>query len=381
MPEGAPPRIRSCGTACNWSKKRTWTEPSKQPFGEYLVTHLDGLRLAPSTLTSYRRNVRTHVLDYPIASVPLASVTSAMLTAHYRKLEASGLRGAKGERTGRPISARSVRYLHSIVSAALKAAVPAQIPSNPAALASPPTAKQARAPEMLCWSAAELGQFLRWSAEHGNLHVAWHVLAMTGMRRGELLGLRRRDLDLDGGKITIRRSAVPVREHGQHWAIAEGPPKSGKPRVVAIDPATVALLRSWKRDRGQLALALARPDSIVLGDLDGNHVSPERITRNFGQALARCRKVHPDLPVITLHGLRHTHVSIQLASGVPVKTVSARVGHSSPLVTMSVYAHLLEGDDEAAAQSFAAAVSEATEVSAEYHEAGQEPGQEAGEGR
>ncbi|HEY2638618.1 MAG TPA: hypothetical protein VGI66_01860 [Streptosporangiaceae bacterium] len=83
----------------------------------------------------------------------------------------------------------------------------------------------------------------------------------------------------------------------------------------------------------------------------------------------------------TVPGLRHTHVSIQLASGVPVKTVSARVGHSTPLVTMSVYAHLLEGDDEAAAESFAAAVSEATEVSAEYHEACQEPGQEAGEGR
>ena len=65
----------------------------------------------------------------------------------------------------------------------------------------------------------------------------------------------------------------------------------------------------------------------------------------------------------------------------PVKTVSARVGHSTPLVTMSVYAHLLEGDDEAAADSFAATVSEATQVSAEYHGTGQEPNQVAGERR
>jgi integrase len=268
------------------------------------------------------------------------------------------------------MSARSVRYLHSIVSAALKAAVAGgQLAVNPAARASAPTARQARAPEIACWTAAELAQFLAWSAENSPHHAKWHVLAMTGMRRGELLALRWRDIELDRGKITVRRSAAPVREHGQKGVIIEGPPKSGKPRVVAIDPATVAVLRTWKAERGSKALALAKPDAIVFGGLDGEHLSPERLTRNFGQDVARCRKVHPDLPVITLHGLRHTHVSIQLQSGVAVKTVSARVGHSTPIVTMTVYAHLLEGDDEAAAGSFAATISAASrEVANQYHE-------------
>lgn len=121
----------------------------------------------------------------------------------------------------------------------------------------------------------------------------------------------------------------------------------------------MALLRAWKRERGLLALTLARPDAIVFGTINGEHVSPEKLTRNFGQALARCRKVYPDLPVITAHGLRHTHVSVLLSGGTPVKTVSARIGHSTPMVTMSVYAHLLDGDDEAAAGSFAALVAAA----------------------
>jgi integrase len=377
-PAGAPEDMREAQAA---SGKQGYAAPSKQPFGEYLTTWLASLRLAPSTAASYKRNVRVHIAAYPIASVPLGSLTPAALTAHYRMLEASGLRGSKGERTGKPMSARSVRYLHTVVSSALKAAVMAgQIPANPAARANPPSAKQAKAPEMLAWSAAELGQFLSWSAEHSTLHTAWYVLATTGMRRGELLGLRWRDLDLDKGRITIRRSAVPVRVHGERGTITEGPPKSGKPRVVTIDSATVALLRSWKRDRGLLALTLVQADAIVFGTVNGEHLSPERVTRNFGEALAQCRKELPDLPVITLHGLRHTHVSVLLSSGVPVKTVSARIGHSTPLVTMSIYAHLLEGDDEAASDMFASLVGGA-EVAERLH--GQDPGpaQQAGEAR
>ena len=85
---------------------------------------------------------------------------------------------------------------------------------------------------------------------------------------------------------------------------------------------------------------------------------PPPLFRAPDQGVRRCRgQVQrgdgEDLPAITLHGLRHTHVSVLLSSGVPVKTVSARIGHSTPLVTMSVYAHLLAGDDEAAAGTFA----------------------------
>ena len=94
-----------------------------------------------------------------------------------------------------------------------------------------------------------------------------------------------------------------------------------------------------------LQLSFAQPDAIVFANLKGRHIAPERLTRHCGPVLARCREEHPELPVITLHGLRHTHVTILLRNGVAVKTVSARVGHSTPLITMTVYAHLMEGDD------------------------------------
>ncbi len=224
---------------------------------------------------------------------------------------------------------------------------------------------------MACWTAAELGRFLGWAREHSGLYPLWHLAAMTGCRRGELIALRWKDLDLAAGTVSVRRSAVPVREHGKRQGLREGPPKSGKPRLVRLDPTTVALLKAHKRERGELALALARPDSLVFGDLEGRYLSPEHVTKAFGDAVAKCRKeLDGDLPVITLHGLRHTHVSVLLSSGTPVKTVSSRIGHSTPLVTMSIYVHLLAGDDEAAAGTFAALVSGAAsgaEVSAEYH--------------
>ena len=130
--------------------KGSWIEPSRQPVGEYLATWLDGLRLAPSTMASYRKNVRLHVQPY-IGMLSLASLTSARLTALYRELETSGRRDQKGERTGLPLSARTVRYIDTIISAALDAGGQDEAPlleRNPAVKAKPPTVKEARSPEM-----------------------------------------------------------------------------------------------------------------------------------------------------------------------------------------------------------------------------------------
>ena len=158
-------------------------------------------------MASYRKNVRLHIAPH-IGTVPLSGLTAVRLDQPYRALEKDGRAGREGE----GLSARTVRYIHTIISAALRDAVDAGLlPANPAAKAHPPTAKQAQAPEMHPWTAPQLATFLAWSREHSELHAAWHVLAMTGMRRGELLALRWRDADLDAGTITVRRSSRSAR--------------------------------------------------------------------------------------------------------------------------------------------------------------------------
>jgi integrase len=341
------------------ARRGGYIAPSKRITGSWLDEWLGTLRLAPSSVASYRKNVRLHVQPH-IGQVPLARLSSAHLDTMYREPEASGRRDGRGG-----LSARTVRYIHTIVNAALQAAVDAEpqlLVSNPARKAHPPTAKEAQSPEMTPWTAEQLTAFLSWSAENSPLHAAWYVLAYTGMRRGELLALRWRDVDLAAGTVSIARSVGVVRSDGEPVAVIESAPKTAKSRrIIDIDPATVAVLRAWKRERGELSLVLARDSSTVFGSLEGGHLHPERFWRTFKNALARCRAELGDdaLPMITIHDLRHTHASLLLSAGEPVKTVSERLGHASVTVTLTVYGHVMPGDQKRAADRFAALIGEA----------------------
>ncbi len=269
------------------SGRGEWIEPSRQQTGAYLGDWLAGLRLAPSTVASYRKNIRLHVTPY-IGAVPLASLTPARIAALYRTLETSG---RADHREGEALSARTVRYVATILCAALTEAVAAgMLTRNPAdpKRAKPPTAKEATAPEMHPWNADQLAAFLAWSAGHSQMHAAWRMLAMTGMRRGELLALRWRDIGLDEATVSIRRSAGVVRVKDEGARIVEGPTKTNRPRVLDLDEATVTLLRAHRRERGSMVLAYARDPALVFGDHEGRHRHPERFSRLFAETLTRC---------------------------------------------------------------------------------------------
>ena len=133
--------------------------------------------------------------------------------------------------------------------------------------------------------------FLGWAGGDGHAHApAWYVLAHTGMHAVRRLALRWRDVDLDAGTLSIRRSAGMVRVAGESAEVTEGGAKSGEPRVVDLDPATVAVLRAHRKARGGMALQLARDDPLVFADQEGRHLQPEHFSRTFADALRRCAK-------------------------------------------------------------------------------------------
>jgi integrase len=318
----------------------------------YLAEWVQGQRLSPATLPSYRKNIRLHIDPY-LGAQPVARLTGSMVDAWMRKLEASGRPDGQGG-----LSARTVRYVYTILRSALGDAVKqGRLSVNPTDRSTPPSPSEARPPEMQAWTAPELGRFLRWAdAQNLDLAMGWRLLAATGMRRGEALALRWRDVDLNAGRLAVRRSVGVVKAKGAGERLVEGPTKTGRSRVVDLDAGTIAALRSYRAARGGLALDLVRDSALVLSNLDGTHRHPERFSRRFAGQVAQARKALGEdlLPVIRLHDLRHTHATLLLADGVPVKVVSERLGHASATITLTVYQHVHPGMGREAADRFAA---------------------------
>jgi integrase len=339
-------------------KRGEWSEPSKMPLREWLEQWRRGLRLKPSTLHSYEKNCRLHIAPY-LGDFPLKSLTTARINEWLRDLETGG---RKDHAEGRPLSPRTVRYCFTILSASLRAAVEQDmLARNPSERANPPSAKQAKPPEMHPWTAEHLRAFLDWSRENDTeRHPIWLLLAMTGMRRGEALALRWRDVDFDAGTASVRRSAARVRVDGhERRQIIEGDTKTGTARVVDLDDATVKVLREWRATLAGHALTLARPEALVFPTIGtGEHRHPEHVSRDFQSALTKCATALGDAapPKIRLHDLRHTHATLLLKDGQPVKVVSERLGHASPTITMTVYAHVLPTMQREAADAFGALI-------------------------
>ncbi len=195
--------------------------------------------------------------------------------------------------------------------------------------------------EMQVWSEAHVHAFLA-AAEADRLHALWRLALATGMRRGELLGLRWEDVDLDAGRLAVRRNLVAI-DNGT----AEGEPKSGRPRTVALGPDTVAVFRAHRRRQleERMAWAEAWTDTgLVFVREDGTALHPQSLRHQLGR-LAKVAGV----PVIRVHDLRHTAATHLLARGVPVKVVQEMLGHASATITQDLYGHVLPHMQDSAA--------------------------------
>ncbi|MGH9038964.1 MAG: site-specific integrase [Acidimicrobiia bacterium] len=166
------------------------------------------------------------------------------------------------------------------------------------------------------------------------------------MRRGEVLGLRWADLDLDGSRVSVNQAIISVA-----YCLKVSDVKTGTGRrTINLDARTVGVLQAWRKavlaERLLLGPAFVDND-LVFAQPDGIPIHPQAFSQAFDRAVARL-----GLPVITLHDFRHTHASLLLRSGVPVKVVSERLGHANPAFTLTVYQHVIPGMQEEAASLF-----------------------------
>ena len=217
---------------------------------------------------------------------------------------------------------------------------------NPADLAKPPKVEETEI-EIL---AEDQARAVLQELKSEPLYTFVFTAFATGLRRSEALALRWCDIDLDRRTIRVEQSLEQTK-----GGLRFKPPKTRYGRRAITIPVSVVdeLRRHWKAQQElRLALGLGKPpdDALVFPNSDGMPRSPNAVTKAWAQAV-----VTHKLPQVSLHALRHTRASQLIASGLDVLTISRRLGHGSPAITLGVYGHLFANTDDRAAQVFEAA--------------------------
>jgi integrase len=320
----------------------TNVEQSKVTVADYLRSWLSGAHgLADKTAERYRQLVEQQIIPH-VGALALQKLRPAHVADWHQKLLASG------GKDGRPLSARTVGHAHRVLHRALERALKSELVArNVARAIEPPKVEHV---EVEALKADQVAPVL--AALQGHWLEPIAVLALgSGARRGELLGLTWGNVNLDLGTIRIERSLEQTRA-GLHFK----PPKTkhGR-RVVALPPIAVEALQAHRRRQLETRLVLGQgkpdADTLVFSTLEGGPIPPNNLSRDWRRFIL-ARK----LPAISFHGLRHSHVSALVVSGLDPLTVARRVGHANAVVTMKTYAHMFEKSDSKAADAIEAAL-------------------------
>ena len=296
--------------------------------------------LRPSTWDSYRRIIDLHVVP-TIGRIPLRHLRPDHLERLYAQLLTNGRVDGKGG-----LDNKTVVEVHMVLRRALDDATRrALMHSNPAQIAHAPKRRPLSSVTSHAWNADQLRTFLAFTSDH-RFHTALWVAANTGMRRGELLGLRWGDIDIVNGRVSVNRTLVSV---GYELHETKGKTRTAR-RCIDLDARTVDVLDDWKirRVAEDPTFDVADDDERVFARPDGAPTHPQLLSDGFKRLVQRS-----GLPRIRFHDLRHTHATLLLKAGVPIKVVSERLGHSTPGFTMATYQHILPGMQAEAAQTFA----------------------------
>lgn len=313
-------------------------------FGEFLTNNwIPHKRRQVRATTAYRYAWFVDRYIQPgIGHIPLRRLRADHLDSVYDSL------ANNGGRSGHGLAPKTVLEVHAVIRASLDHAVARRLVDRNVAHRTrsrqrPPASGAART-----WTAKELCSFLA-AARGQRLYPALHLASHTGMRRGEVVGLKWSDLSIPHARLSVSRTLQNVGGR----PVESGVKTRTSRRSVELDCATLDELIRWRRRLERDGLPCG-PDDWMFCNSAGRFLNPESISQLFDRIVQRS-----GLPRIRLHDLRHTHASLLVADGIAVKVVSERLGHAHPAFTMHTYQHLLPGMSGAAAERFAALVATA----------------------
>lgn len=305
-----------------------YVEDSKETLGEFMTNWLLNKKhqVRPGSWKSYAWLINTHLIPH------LGKV-------RIQKLKPVQLNNLYTHDLLPIISANSIKKLHGLVKDALAEGVGWGTISRNVALAV--TSPRVKKVKFEVWNENQLSQFLEIARQH-RFYMAFELAASTGMRIGEILGLRWRDVDLENRLLSVRQ-AYTKAEVGHEF---HEPKTASGERSIALFPDTIQLLRSYAIEQAtekERQGAAYDDHGLVIQTHIGTPVNPRNINRAYYDLLEKL-----DLPRIRFHDLRHTHATILLKRGVHPKIVQERLGHSSIQITLDTYSHVLPGLQEAA---------------------------------
>lgn len=272
-----------------------------------------------------------------VGHVPLRRLRADHLDGLYDQLSTTGGRAGTG------LAAKTVHEVHMIIRSSLDVAIRRQLIDVNVAQATNARHKRPARTVPRAWTAQELATFLAAARSH-RLYPALHLTALTGMRRGEVGGLKWSDLDRVNQRISISRTIQSIAGKPIEFPVKTRTSR----RCVDLDDQTMDVLARWRRRLTRDGLPHDSDDWMFVNPA-GRYVNPESISQLFD----RVQRQLPNLTRIRFHDLRHTHASLLIMDGVPVKVVAERLGHANVAFTMHTYQHLLSGMGAAAARQFA----------------------------
>ncbi|MCE5311457.1 MAG: site-specific integrase [Acidobacteriales bacterium] len=321
----------------------TYVEPAKLTVEEYLAKWLETVKvnLSGKTFERYREIATRHLVP-ALGPILLAKLTPLHIQAYYSKALQSG---RLDKRQG-GLSTQTVLHHHRVLRESLRQAVKWQmLVRNPADAVEPPVVQRK---EMKALSESETAWLLK-AAMGTKLYLPILLTVTTGLRRGELLALRWRDLDLEKGTLAVVRSVEETRE-----GIRFKEPKTAKGRrLISLPLLSLEELRrhlSVQSSERRTLDSVYQDSDLVLSASDGQIWKPESFTALYFRFTKRIGVS------LRFHDLRHTHATQLLKAGISAKVVSERLGHSSVGITLDVYSHVLPGMQEEAAARIDAAL-------------------------